>query len=599
MKSVRRAISAVVGAGLTGMLWTGMAWAEPAWVQIEARPSLASAEERARDWAGSFPDVAGYAMSTGWYAIALGPFDSLQDAEARLRLLRGERVIPLDSYVSDGSKFRQQFWPVGVGLSAAPEAATAPSEPTTEAPAPTAPQAAPPITAPSITADPTPAPVETLSESRRREVALPREERMAIQAALQWQGFYSSTIDGAFGRGTRSAIADWQTAQGFEPTGVLASAQQAQLLDAVASERAALGLTLTEEPESGIAIELPLGLVEFDHYDPPFVHYRAKDGSGVSVLLISQQGDQNALFGLYDVMQTLEIVPMEGARSRDRDAFTLTGQNARIHSYTQAKLAGGLIKGFTLVYPADQEARMARVLAAMQASFKPLGDTALDATLGKPLAVDRADLLSGLNVRHPEFAHSGFYVDDKGAVLTAAAGLDTCTRITVEDQDVDLAFSDAALGIAVLTPRKPLAPARVAAFQTLAIGPGAEVAVAGFSYPESLSAPVLSFGTLSDLTGLAGEATQARLAARVLPGDVGGPVLDTTGAVIGMLLPDGHAPDKLLPQDLAVAVQSSAMAPALAERGFAPLASDASGALAAEDLAEIAQGLTVQIACWK
>ncbi|MDF2141670.1 serine protease [Paenirhodobacter sp. CAU 1674] len=598
MKSVRRAISAVVGAGLTGMIWTGLAWAEPAWIQIEARPSLAAGEERARDWARSFPDVVGFAMNTGWYAIALGPFYSPETAQAKMRLLRSERMIPLDSYVSDGSKFGQQFWPVGAGLSAVPEA-PAPVPPVTPDAQENAPEPEAAAPAPVAETAPEPASVETLSRSRQLEAALTREQRMEIQAALQWQGVYSGAIDGAFGRGTRGSIAAWQTAQGFEPTGVLSSAQQAQLLLTVATERKALGLTLTEEPEAGIAIELPLGLVEFDHYDPPFVHYRAKDGSGVTVLLISQQGDQNALFGLYDVMQTLEIVPMEGPRNRERDGFTLTGQNAQIHSYTQAKLAGGLIKGFTLVYPADQEARMARVLAAMKASFKPLGGTALDATLGKPLAVDRADLLSGLNVRHPEFAHSGFYVDDKGAVLTAAAGLDTCARITVEDQDVDLAFADMDLGIAVLTPRKPLAPARVAAFQTAAIGPGSEVAVAGFSYPESLSAPVLSFGTLSDLTGLAGEVSQARLAARVLPGDVGGPVLDTTGAVIGMLLPDAHAPDKLLPGDLAVAVQSAAMAPALAERGFAPLASDASGALAAEDLAEIAQGLTVQIACWK
>ena len=40
------------------------------------------------------------------------------------------------------------------------------------------------------------------------------------------------------------------------------------------------------------------------------------DGSGVRVLLISQSGDQGTLFGLYDIMQTLEIVPMEGPRDR-------------------------------------------------------------------------------------------------------------------------------------------------------------------------------------------------------------------------------------------------------------------------------------------
>ena len=595
MRLVRRAVSVAVAAGLTGMVWTGSAWAEPAWVQIEARPSLDQATERARDWSSTLPAVSGFAMSTGWFAIALGPYADEAEADSQLRVLRGEGMIPPDSYVSNGSRFRQQFWPAG----AAPAQAAEPAAPVAVKPAPveTPAIATPaPIDAPAVEA---PAPVETLADSRRLEAALSAETRMEIQTALQWRGFYNSTIDGAFGRGTRASIAAWQQANGYEATGVLASAQQAQLLGAVAAERAALGLTATDEPEAGIAIELPLGLIEFDHYDAPFVHYRAKDGSGVTVLLISQQGDQNSLFGLYDAMQTLEIVPMAGERKRERSSFLLTGQNDRIHSYTQAELSGGLIKGFTLVYPADQAERMARVLEAMKTSFRPVGNKALDATLGKPLAVERSALIAGLDQRHPEFARSGFFIAADGAVLTAAAGLNACGRITVEDHLADLAYVDEALGLAVLRPQKPLAPSAVAAFQPTEPRLGSEIAVAGFSYPEALSAPVLSFGTLSDLSGLAGEASRARLAVRTLAGDAGGPVLDTTGAVVGMLLPAETATDKLLPEDLAQALRSFEIVARLTENGYAPMASEPAGSIAAEDIAARAQDLTVRVACWK
>ncbi len=586
---MRRAVSTVVAAGLTGMIWTGLAWAEPTWVQIEARPQRAQAEERARDWAGQFPDVSGYAMTTGWYAIALGPFATAEEADAQMRALKREGKIPPDSYLADGKRFGAAFWPAE-GAAAEPAAEPA-ADPAAEAPA------EPP--APVAEAEPAPeAAVETLADSRRLEAALPRETRMEIQSALQWQGFYASAIDGAFGRGTRASIAAWQEAQGAEPTGVLSSAQQAALLEAVAADRAALGLAPVEEPEAGIAIELPLGLVEFDHYDPPFVHYRAKDGSGVSVLLISEPGDENALFGLYDVMQTLEIVPVEGERERGRSAFRLTGQNDKIHSHTEAALSGGLIKGFTLVYPAADEARMARVLAAMQASFKPMGTKALDPTLGKPLAVNRADLLSGLDKRHPEFARTGVYLAAKGDVLTAAAGLDACARVTLEDQPAKISFLDAGLGVAVITPENPTAAPAVARFQTAELGAGLEIAVAGFSYPEALSAPVLSFGTLSDLSGLAGEAAQARLAVRTLPGDAGGAVIDPTGAVMGMLLPAAATPDKRLPEDLAVAVQARALAPVLTAAGFAPEAATETRALPAEDLSDIAQKISARVACW-
>lgn len=582
-----RAIALLAGASLGAMVAAGAGWAET-WVQIEAQPSLAQAEKSARDWATALPDVAGYAMTTGWYAIALGPYADDAAADEALRKLRREGLIPADSYIADGARFGGQFWPVGAALAApqAPASALV-AEPVAEPPA-------------VVAAPPAPvAPVETLADSRRLEAALSREARMEIQAALQWAGFYNAAIDGSFGRGTRASIAAWQEAQGFAATGVLASAEQAKLLQTVAKERAALGLTATDEAQAGIAIELPLGLVEFDRYDPPFVQYRAKNGSGVTVLLISEPGDQTTLFGLYDAMQTLELVPMTGERTRSKSGFTLTGQNDRLHSYTEARLSAGLIKGFTLAWPAGDEARMARVLEAMKASFKPVGTTALDPTLGKPMEVSRGDLLSGLDVRHPEFARSGFFITEGGAVLTAGAGFGACGRITIEDVPATLALFDEALGIAVLTPNAPLAPPAVAAFETLPVQPGAAVSVAGFSYPEALSAPVLSFGALSDLSGLAGEASRARLALATLPGDAGGPVLDGSGAVLGVVLPRSNTPGRLLPEDLSEAVQAMALAPLLAEKGFAPKAAEGTGTLATEDIAAMARDFTVQVACWK
>ena len=89
---------------------TGWAVAATAWVQIEAQPDALLAQERAAAWAAVFPDVQGYALGNGWYAIALGPYDGVQ-AETRLRQLRDENLIPRDSFVSDGETYRTAFWP--------------------------------------------------------------------------------------------------------------------------------------------------------------------------------------------------------------------------------------------------------------------------------------------------------------------------------------------------------------------------------------------------------------------------------------------------------------------------------------------------------
>src|SRR5690606_34037467 len=105
--------------------------AQDAWVQIEAQPTLREGEERARAYSGVFPNVSGYALASGWYAIVLGPYPP-EEAARQLELLRGERLIPSDSYIADAGRFRQRFWPVGEA--AVVPAAPAPAEAATETP---------------------------------------------------------------------------------------------------------------------------------------------------------------------------------------------------------------------------------------------------------------------------------------------------------------------------------------------------------------------------------------------------------------------------------------------------------------------------------
>ena len=111
-------------------------------------------------------------------------------------------------------------------------------------------------------------------------------------------------------------MSQWQAAQGYDQTGVLTTRQRAELLAAYQAELDALGMQLVRDERAGIEIELPLAMVEFARYEFPFAQYEPVDGSGVQVLLISQEGNEATLGGLYEIMQTLEIVPLEGERNR-------------------------------------------------------------------------------------------------------------------------------------------------------------------------------------------------------------------------------------------------------------------------------------------
>ncbi|HQY43645.1 MAG TPA: trypsin-like peptidase domain-containing protein [Paracoccaceae bacterium] len=571
---------------LTCLAAAGLARAQDTWVQIEAQPSLSEAQERAQAYAGAFPNVQGYKLGSGWYGILLGPFTP-EEAARQLDLLRQERMIPSDSFIAESGALGRRFWPAGT-TDAAPSTAPAPTTGLT----PTAPEVAP---AAPVAEEP-----ETMDQALASESALVKEDRLDIQRAMQFFGTYPGKIDGSFGKGTRAAMAAWQATQGLSETGVLTTTQRAALIEAWQAEVKSLGLTSVIEDEAGIVIDLPLGLVAFDRYAPPFVTYSAKDGSGYQVLLISRQGDARALVALYDQVQALELVPMEGPRDLKASSFSIDGQSADRLAHVEARLEGGLIKGFALIGPTGDDQRRARVLAAMQASFTPKGSRALDENLGEPSATPAADLAKGLEVRHPALSRSGAYIDATGTVLTTAEVVAGCTRLTLDGRHTaTVAFKDDALGIAVLKPDQPLAPRAVAELAPALPRLDSDVSMAGYSYEDRLDAPVISSGTFSEATGLNGEAELARLTLQTLPGDVGGAVLDGSGAMIGMLAPRKDEAGRELPKDVSFILQGAAIAAALKDKGFAPAPSTRTGTLAAEDLAKRARDMTVLVSCWK
>ena len=581
--------------GVVMVIWAGLARGVLAqssdgivWVQIEAQPTLAAAAERAAEYAADLPDVNGFSLGNGWYGIALGPY-APQDAEQVLRVYRSEGSIPRDSYIAFSSSFASQFWPVGTdllkrGVLQVPQAPDATAEAATPTPEPQ----------PEI-ATPEPAD-ETPAQARRSESLLSETERKDLQIALQWAGFYDSAIDGAFGRGTRGSMAAWQDANGFERTGVLTTLQRELLLKNYNAVLDGLGLELTRDAKAGLELKLPLGVVTFDRYEPPFAHYKASGDLDARVLLISQPGDRDTLAGLYDIMQTLEIVPLEGPRDRKADSFVLIGENGHIVSETRASLENGRIKGFTLVWPSGDEDRRRRLVAEMDKSLVRL-DSVLDPAAG--MNADQAiDLVSGLQIRQPRVTRSGFFVDARGAVVTTAEAVQSCNRITLdEDHEATVTAADASSGVAILTPKKTLSPPAVARFSAVPPRLQSEVAIAGYPYGGVLTAPSMTFGTLADLRGLQGEETLNRLTLAPQPGDAGGPVIDAGGNVLGMLLPRTSGGPQL-PADVSFALAGGAIAEVMARAGLTASSGTDTAALDPQDITTRGVGMTVLVSCW-
>ncbi len=551
------------------------------WVQVEAQPSLREAQDRAQAYASALPDVNGFRLNSGWYAIVIGPY-ARSDAEQVLRVYRAEGQIPRDSFIAFSNDLGQQFWPIGVNL--LDRGIVAP---------PVEPEPQPEQNLSEVTpqdAD------ETRAEALQSERLLTAQERKDLQTALQAAGFYNSSIDGAFGQGTRRSMGDWQRFNGYEPTGVLTTLQRKALMDDYNAPLISVGMASYSDDQAGVSLDMPLGALEFDRYEAPFVHFKSSSDIGAQALLISQEGDKSTLRALYEVMQSLEIVPLDGPRELRGDRFSLEGRGNGIVSFTQASLKGGQIKGFTLVWPEGDEARRLRVLAAMVQSFATT-DAVLDSAAGAS-ADQRIDLISGLQVRKPRLSRSGFFADINGAVLTVSEAADNCTRITLDgDQEVQVAWTDADLGVSVLRPSQDLAPISVAAFSADTPRIQSEVAVSGFSYQGALGAPTLTYGQIADIRGLNGEEGVKRLALNAQPGDAGGPVFNDSGNVVGMLLPT-PTEGRTLPASVSLAATAARLTDVLTQAGVSGQPSQESTQISPNELNRRATGMTVLVHCW-
>ncbi len=83
----------------------------------------------------------------------------------------------------------------------------------------------------SILADLAPSP-EELAQQGEAELGLSRSRRTKIQGDLTYLGFDTNGVDGIFGRGTRTAITNWQRANDLDATGYLDS----PAIDAIAAQ---------------------------------------------------------------------------------------------------------------------------------------------------------------------------------------------------------------------------------------------------------------------------------------------------------------------------------------------------------------------------
>jgi len=204
---------------------------------------------------------------------------------------------------------------------------------------------------------------------------------------------------------------------------------------------------------------------------------------------------------------------------------------------------------------------------------------------------------------------SGFRVSRQGHILTNAHVVRGCAEVqvapapNVPSRRVAVSASNDPADLALLRGRagRPSAAFR----QGRGVRPAARVLVAGYPLHNLLSAGVnVSTGSVAALAGPGNDHRMIQISAPVQKGNSGGPVLDSAGNVVGVVVSKLNALKVAratgdLPQNVNFAISAGTARAFLDAEGVAYATAPSDKPRSPEDVAAAARKFTVLVECWK
>ena len=203
----------------------------------------------------------------------------------------------------------------------------------------------------------------------------------------------------------------------------------------------------------------------------------------------------------------------------------------------------------------------------------------------------------------PVSTGSGFRVSVEGHILTNAHVVRGCAEVRVPPAGaVAVAARDEAADLALLD--GPAGGAVAAFRQGRGIRPGAGAIVIGYPLRNALaSGAQVTVGNVSALAGPDDDRRLNQITAPVQPGNSGGPVLDSSGNAVGVVVSklDAVAMARAtgdIPQNVNFAVSAGAARAFLDSEGVAYETAPSDEACAPDDIAAAARAFAVLVECW-
>ncbi len=462
------------------------------------------------------------------------------------------------------------------------------------------------------------APAGYAAAEQRFETTLDLNERLFVQVLLIAAGYSNAVPVEHFTTRTYKALQAFESDNGYVANGLPGKAEVERLIALGLAKLNAWGFRKVTHPASTASIWVPLGLgleVKANrsglHYSDPkkrlwldFVSAPNTTVDRIYTELLAEKARQEATIHFKIMKDGWFVI-----------SATTPDQNDHYYRYHQD---GASVTGFALEWNNEAEninAERIAVLVSASLWSSMTGTPLLDPPAPPSEKAAPAQQAAAVPVAPPPAAPApkkgystgtGFFVSDSGHFVTNAHVVEGCSEIAVKADDgsvTDAArlATDTENDLALLKIDKK--PARVAALRIGArLGEGVEAF--GFPHTDVLSTSGnFTLGNITALSGLHDNTRYLQMSAPVQAGNSGGPLLDGSGNLVGVVSAKLDAIKMVmasddLPQNVNFAVKSAMVAAFLDANRVAYKVSTPGGkALEPADIADQARAMSGFVVC--